>query len=117
MIVAAVLFAGMRFFRFEAGAGGEIEVTIDGELYGTYLLNEDQEIEIQTGGDRNVIRIQDGVAFMEEANCPDGYCMEQGKVSRQRQTIVCLPHKLVVEVTEGGAESGNSEEAPDTVAK
>ena len=35
---------------------------------------------------------------MEEADCPDGYCEEQGKINNRTQTIVCLPHKLVVKI-------------------
>lgn len=59
---------------------------------------------------------------MEEANCPDGYCEEQGKISEHTQTIVCLPHKLVVEVLENendqGLETSDSEDiVPDTIAK
>jgi hypothetical protein len=33
---------------------------------------------------------------MVEANCPDGYCMHKGVVSPGADTIVCLPHKLIV---------------------
>ena len=69
-----------------------------------------------------LIRIEDGKAYMEEANCPDGYCEEQGKISGHTQTIVCLPHKLVVEVLENESDqnSGTSDSedaAPDTIAK
>ena len=68
------------------------------------------------------IRIEDGKAYMEEANCPDGYCEEQGKLSGHTQTIVCLPHKLVVEVLENENDqslgtSDPEDVAPDTIAK
>lgn len=70
----------------------------------------------------NRIRIEDGKAYMEEANCPDGYCEEQGKISGHTQTIVCLPHKLVVEVLENENDqsfgtSDPEDVAPDTIAK
>ena len=56
---------------------------------------------------------------MEEANCPDGYCEEQGKINGRTQTIVCLPHKLVVEVLDAdGLENDNaSEDVADTTSK
>ena len=100
-------------------AGNRIQVTVDGEVYGTYSLTEDQVIEVKEGDFYNRIRIQDGKAYMEEANCPDGYCERQGKISGGAQTIVCLPHKLVVEVLEADDTSRDSGEnsAPDVIAK
>ena len=47
---------------------------------------------------------------MEEADCPDGYCKEQGHISKNKQTIVCLPHKLVVEISDDSEKS-----EPDSV--
>ena len=42
---------------------------------------------------------------MGPADCPDGYCIRQGKITGKGQVIVCLPHRLVLEVT--GEESGD----------
>ena len=71
----------------------------DEKLYGTYDLNKNQTITIQNDSGKNTIQIQNKVVWMEEADCPDGYCKEQGHISKNKQTIVCLPHKLVVEVS------------------
>lgn len=102
--------------------GNQVQITVDGEIYGTYDLEKDQTIEVTRGEFHNVISIRDGQAYMEEADCPDGYCKEQGKISGQKQTIVCLPHKLVVEVIRqenGKSETGTdgTEPLPDTIAK
>ena len=117
LAVALVLFLVMRVTGSEAG--NRIQVTVDGEVYGTYSLTEDQVIEVKEGDFYNRIRIEDGKAYMEEANCPDGYCERQGKISGGAQTIVCLPHKLVVEVLEADDTSRDSGEnsAPDVIAK
>ena len=114
LAVALVLFLVMKVTGSEAG--NRIQVTVDGEVYGTYSLTEDQVIE---GDFYNRIRIEDGKAYMEEANCPDGYCERQGKISGGAQTIVCLPHKLVVEVLEADdtTKDGGEEAAPDVIAK
>lgn len=89
--------------------GSAITVTVDGQLYGTYTLSEPREIPIRLdGGISNVIVIEDGSAFMKDADCPDKLCMRQGAISRDGQTIVCLPHKLVVEVTGGEKEAYDS---------
>ena len=117
LVVALVLFLVMRVTGSEAGS--RIQVTVDGEVYGTYSLTENQVIEVKEGDFYNRIRIEDGKAYMEEANCPDGYCERQGKISGGAQTIVCLPHKLVVEVLEADDASRDSGEnsAPDVIAK
>ncbi len=117
LIVAFVLFLVMHLTRNEAG--NQIQITVDGAVYGTYSLEKDQVIEVKENDFYNRIRIQDGTAYMEEANCPDGYCEEQGKISGRTQTIVCLPHKLVVEVldADGLENDSTSEDVPDTISK
>lgn len=117
LAIALVLFLVMHLTRNEAG--NQIQITVDGNVYGTYSLAKDQVIEVKEKDFYNRIRIQDGKAYMEEANCPDGYCEEQGKISGRTQTIVCLPHKLVVEVLDvNGLENDNAvEDVPDTISK
>ncbi len=117
LVIALVLFLVMHLTRNEAG--NQIQITVDGEVYGTYSLEKDQVIEVKENDFYNRIRIQDGAAYMEEANCPDGYCEEQGKISGRTQTIVCLPHKLVVEVldADGLENDSTSEDVPDTISK
>ena len=92
--------------------GESVCITIDGTVYGTYSLNEDREIPVEQGGTViNVVQIEHGSVRMEQATCPDELCIRQGAISRERQTIVCLPHKLVVEVY------GNHEQEYDTVSQ
>ena len=117
LVIALVLFLVMHLTRNEAG--NQIRIMVDGAVYGTYSLEKDQVIEVKENDFYNRIRIQDGTAYMEEANCPDGYCEEQGKISGRTQTIVCLPHKLVVEVldADGLENDSTSEDVPDTISK
>ena len=46
---------------------------------------------------------------MIEADCPDLICVHHKPISRQGESIVCLPHKVIVEVT--GEESAQEDEA------
>ena len=98
----------------------QVVIKVDGEVYGRYALDEDQVIEVQEGDFYNRVRIKDGKAYMEEADCPDGYCEEQGKINNRTQTIVCLPHKLVVEIEEvenSDDSQSEKEHLPDTISK
>lgn len=94
--VALVLLVILKFANRESGT--QIELRVNGQTYGTYDLNKNQEITVDTEYGHNLVVIADRQAYMSEADCPDGYCKNQGKISHENETIVCLPHKLVVEV-------------------
>lgn len=97
---ALLLAAGMLLvIKIQGNARGDrVIVTVDGEVYGTYDLNKSQEILINLKNGYNKIVIEDGQVHMEEADCPDGYCKRQGYISGVNDTVICLPHKLVVEI-------------------
>ena len=96
LLFAGVLALVLYVTGLTRGTADRVEISVDGELYGTYSLLENQEIEIETEDGYNLLVIENGSAHMEEADCPDGYCMDQGSISRSGQSIVCLPHKVVV---------------------
>ena len=77
---------------------GQVVVYVDSELYGKYLLDEDQEIEVKQGDHINKITIKDGNAQMTFANCHNQDCVKQGKINDMSKSIICLPHKVVVEI-------------------
>lgn len=80
--------------------GNIVHITLDGEKIGSYSLAEEKEIPVESVYGYNIVCIKNGQVFMKEANCPDQYCVNTGKVDSINQTIVCLPHKLIVEVEE-----------------
>lgn len=98
---AAALWAGSRFFSKDSN--DMIQITVGGELFGTYSLDEEQTIEIN---DTNICEIKNGEAKMIHATCPDHLCMEQNPVDSHGGTIVCLPNKVVIE----GGESASSDD-------
>ena len=107
-VLAAVFFIQKRLVPEEKPA--VVVVTIDGELYGTYVLSEDREEDIDTKYGHNHLSIRDGFAQVTEADCPDGLCMHQGRISQNGEMNVCLPHLLIVEVISGddGGQNGAS---------
>lgn len=46
----------------------------------------------------NVLVIKDGEAAIVEADCRDKICVAHKPVKKIGETIICLPHKVVVEV-------------------
>lgn len=93
--------------------GDQVVIRIDGNEYARYSLNTDQVIEIDNEHGKNTIVIENGAVRMEYADCPDGYCISKGTVSMNGDTIVCLPHRLVVEVVK----SESSAEDLDAIAQ
>ncbi len=78
-----------------------VEIWQDGELHGVYQLDDDiNEILIENHDMFNLIVIKNEVVQMKDANCPTQQCVAQGKISRNNQSIVCLPHKIVVKVVD-----------------
>ena len=88
-------------FLFAGEDASRVRITVGGEEYGTYSLSEDQTIEIN---DTNICEIKDGEVNMTRADCPDQLCIHQGPIHIQGETIVCLPNRVVVEITGNDAE-------------
>ena len=110
------MIAGLIYLLTRNGeAGNQVRITLDGEEYGTYSLTEDQEVPVRTEYGYNIVQIEDGMVFMKDADCPDKYCIHQGKTNRKNQSIVCLPHKLMVEVVE--ASKAKSADGIDAMAQ
>lgn len=106
-ITIVILLAGIMaiFMYLGRGEKGEtVRIMIDGNEYGSYLLRKDRVIEISNTFGHNRIVIENGEVFMEEADCPEQYCVEHKAISKTNETIVCLPHKLVVEMHMQGKE-------------
>lgn len=92
------------FLAFGQDDGARVEVMTGGKLYGVYSLDEDQTVTIRQDGHVNTFEIKGGAARMTDANCRNHDCMQQGAISKTGETIVCLPHKVVLEITGGEEE-------------
>ena len=100
VLLLLVSLVGAAFF-FLRGEGDTVTVSVDGKHYGTYPLHTDLTLSIRTGdgGDQeNVLVIRGGKACVESATCPDGICADHHPVSREGETIVCLPNRMIVTV-------------------
>ena len=124
LMAAAGLFVALAVvlchaLRPKTGQAGTFVIrTKSGETL-TVAADETRRIVVRDGvfvdaptgtGQENVIRIQNGCAWMEDANCLHGECMEQGVLSAQSirtrplgTWIICMPHGVTVEYREDGA--------------
>ena len=114
IIIAAALMLALGLYGISQIAGGKsattVVVTVDGkEVLRRPLAVEDTYEIKQDDGSINVIAVEGGAVYMKEANCRDGLCMAQGKMKNAAKTIVCLPHKLVVQM-EGDSAADDQDE-------
>lgn len=110
--ILAVVAIGAAVLFLLRGEGSAVRVEVDGTVMGTYPLSVDREVEIITGEngeELNLLVIKDGKAIISTATCPDGICAAHKPISREGESIICLPHKVIVTVIGG-------EEAPDVIA-
>lgn len=96
----AIFCIAVCVWVYKGGAveGSNIVITVDGKEYGTYSLLEEQIIIIGEGDTKNVIEIKGGKAYMREASCPDQLCVDQNEISFDKESIICLPNKVVITV-------------------
>ena len=101
LVICAAAFLLLR----RSGAQGTIAVIrVDGEIYDRIYLDAvavAYDMEIKTDYGYNILHIEHGGISVTESDCRDHICMKQGVVSTAGVPIVCLPHRLTVEI-EGG---------------
>ena len=103
LVVILLLLGGALalFLRLTRQTGGTVSVQVDGELVMELPLNEDRSLVLGEGAHTNTLIIEGGKARVAEASCPDRICVRQGAVQYAGESIVCLPHKLVITVRGG----------------
>lgn len=100
ILTLATVFLAVFFFT---GKEGEFAtVSVNGDRLYNFSLQENLEKSIITQNGENVIVINNGEVSVSSADCPDKICVAHRPISKTGETIVCLPHKIVVEITEEG---------------
>ena len=89
-------WCGLLARIIEEKRGDYMTARVNGKIECVYSLAEDKGI-VQNNG-RNVLKIKNGEADMIRAECPDQLCVEQKEVSKNKESIICLPNKIIVEV-------------------
>ena len=79
--------------------GDKVNVIRDGEITAVYSLEKDLSVTLDgENGETNELVIKDKKSYILKANCPDKICVSHRAVSKKGETIVCLPHRLVIEI-------------------
>lgn len=108
LIIAGLMLSYV--FSMGKSSGDELLITVDGEKFGSYSLLENREISIEQEDHINKVTIKDGTVSMTFSDCKGQDCVQQHSITETGENIVCLPNKIVLEITGG-------ESKYDTVAK
>ena len=110
-LAAAACVAIIAFSSRTSGDNCTAVVRKNGEVLYEIDLNKVKEpYKIDTDG--NVLLVEKGQISVMSADCPDGLCVKQGKISNSSQTIACLPNRLTITI-----ESDDIKPETDAVVK
>lgn len=79
---------------------GMVSVEVNGELFGTYDLDQDRTIEVKSEFGTNIVEIREGRAYVTDADCPDKLCVHDSKSGELLKEIICLPNRMVLRISE-----------------
>ena len=99
-LLAALVCCGLWLLLRRDGAAVVVEQA--GRETARYALEENRTVKIEGEGGYNLLVIENGEAWLSEADCPNLLCVKTGKIRYAGQSIVCLPHTLAVRIV-GGA--------------
>lgn len=109
LAIAAVACVGLvatRLMGANTNADTATVVIRDGEQNVYELpLSQNTTKSVTTDLGTNLIEIKDGRVHVEEADCPNQDCVHQGWVDAAGEQIVCLPHKLTVDIVDESAKA------------
>jgi hypothetical protein len=104
LVTAIFLTAALLFFLVPRLFDGQmdeagVEILLDGELLERYPLSEDRTVTVPGAEEGyNLVLVSGGTVKVTDADCPDRLCMKQKGISRDGESIICLPHRLVVRI-------------------
>ena len=112
-VILVVSLVGILILRLTEKQGSYAVVKLRGEVVAEYPLDKNAVYELKGVTSKegepitNVLVIENGEAYLSDANCPDKTCVKKGKIKYVGQSITCLPNELVVKVvgdTDGGVD-------------
>ena len=104
-IVVVVLAAIMLVMNLLGGADSrKLVISIDGEKTRTIALTDQTNMHftIDTPYGYNEVVITNGVVDVVSSDCHNQICVDTHPASKVYDKIVCLPHKLVLEIVGNG---------------
>lgn len=108
LLLAAVAVSGaVLLLRNPETPSPVARIIRDGVLLEEIDLNQVREpysFSLEDGSGTNTVQVERGRIRIAEADCPDQVCVNRGWIGDGTVPIICLPHKLMIEIVDGGGE-------------
>ena len=105
LLFAVIVIGGvLLYLSLGRGEGTVAVVSVDGEVLERIDLSKVRtpyDIPVTTPYGNNTVHVEPGAISVTEADCPDHVCVYQGRLTGSGIPIICMPHRLVIEI-EGG---------------
>ncbi|AWI06912.1 NusG domain II-containing protein [Clostridium drakei] len=101
VIFLAAMFGVYSYYRTHVKYSEKkyAQIYVDNKIYKTVQLNDKnykQTIEVKNEYGYNIVKIENGTVRIIDADCADKMCVKSGTISEVEQSLVCMPHKLIV---------------------
>ncbi len=100
VIIIVIALVVILFFKLNTKKGFNVQISIDGKVVENFSIEDDREYQVNTENGENLVIIENGQVRVSYADCPDKVCVNHVPIKSVGEVIICLPHKLVVEVVE-----------------
>ncbi|NLJ41399.1 MAG: NusG domain II-containing protein [Clostridiales bacterium] len=105
VVLVGLSFLGLKAMGTHKGKA-VVRIEVDGKLVETFEMPDlkdtgaFREIPVDMNEDEfNVVRISSKGIDISDANCPDRLCVYSPAIKTPGQSIICIPHKLIVRIT------------------
>ncbi len=114
LIISLIALGTIKWFQSQNDAPQMVLIKHDGVVIKSFKLSEqtNETFLYDEDGEMNRIVVENGVVSMSESNCRDQICVKTQAITQNGGIIVCLPHKVTVEIYSEQVE----EDALDSIA-
>jgi hypothetical protein len=101
LIVLTLVVTVLAFFALPIVAGGRastVKVSVAGVQTHRLSLDKAGEIKIKTTSGYCLMQVEGRRVRIKAADCPKNLCMAQGWISAAGESIICLPHRVIVAI-------------------
>lgn len=96
VIISYISYITVNLLR--NGEADTVVIYVDGKIEKKLDLNKNQEYKVNVDNGYNIIRIKDKKVRIKESDCSNQTCVNMGTISKDGQTLICLPHKVEVTI-------------------
>jgi len=107
-LVIFLLFQGRTLLLGEASAEQTGPYAVVANTEGTYEvlpLSQDTTLDVSSDLGENLVAVHDGAVYIASSDCRNQTCVGMGTASKAGDTIICLPHHLVIQVVDDPADA------------